>query len=167
MAEPFVLQYGKFPGWTVERLMFEPNGYEYLDYQANRTVVGVPNALVNMARRIVDKGEAPNITARCQCKAKATHVFVRRGNDGVGFGEFCCANCAKNPPNGYEAIELKFSAILRFHGTTDRHCFIRELKQACGFGGSERITAEKAHKFFFPEPKPKRDKDGPLLPFVL
>lgn len=167
MGEPFVLCYGKFAGKAIEAMMFDSKGYEYLDHQAVRN--GDENQFVLRVRRLVARGETPRIVARCQCGASATHVYARRGSDGVGFGEFCCATCALRPMSGYEAIELKFSSILRFHGKIDQGCFIRELKQACGFGGSEKITAEKAHAFFYPpvvKPVPTSIRSKELeLPF--
>jgi len=168
MGEPFVLKFGEFAGKAIEALMFSAKGYDFLRYQNGRILTPENNAFISRVRRLMAKGEAPLLTAKCSCGNAATYVFVRRGNDGVGFGEFCCADCTKNSPYRYEAIELKFSSILRFQGATDRACFIRELKQACGFGATERITAQRAHKFFYPEPSSassKPSRRGPELPF--
>jgi len=151
MGEPFFLQYGQFAGKSVEALMFDPHGIEELERLARGQKTAKNAAFLRRLARLLQLGETPNITAECRCEKSATHVLMKRALDGASFGEFVCAVCARIPYPWPEAMELKFSSTTRFSVIADRRSFIGQLKQAVGFRATERMTAKKAHAFFYPE----------------
>jgi len=170
MGQPFVLQFKPFAGRAIESLMFDHAGYEYLYNRAAHAKEQL-SAFAFRVARLVEKGEDPKIVACCEkCNKPALFISGKRGGDGVGFGDFLCADCAKAPFPGEEFFPLKFSTIVRFAYVADRKLFIRHLKTACGFRASGRVTAEKAHAFFYP-PDVARSANkvtarrGPALPF--
>ncbi len=175
MGTPFFLKFGQFADRSIEALMFDPHGIEELERLARGTRTEKNSAFMQRLTRLLQLGDNPRITAKCVCGASATHVLMNRANDGASFGEFVCASCARNPHPWHEAMELKFASITRLKVIADRRGFIGQLKQAIGFGATERMTAEKAHAFFYPTPSviyaPPRvvqreaDKRGPRLPF--
>lgn len=173
MGTPFFLKFGQFAPQAIEALMFDPSGIEELERLARGKRTAKNSAFLSRLARLLQLGEKPRIVAKCACGAPATHVLLKRAADGASFGEFVCVSCARKPYPWPEAMELKFSSITRFPVIADRRCFISQLKQACGFGAAERLSAEKAHAFFYPMPLPapvpdkpeKRNWRGPLLPF--
>lgn len=156
---PFVLQFGKFSGRAIEAMMFDPEGYEFLrQYARQKETSGNVNFL-RRVRGLLQKGENPEIKAICACGKKVVSVIGKYDNSGVSFSRFVCEDCAKKIFAAENEYPLKFSAMVQFKGS-ERRNFLFQLRQACGFKFGERITAQKAHDFFYP-PKLAEQKVKP------
>ena len=85
--------------------------------------------------------------------ARAKYVACKRGTDGVGFDGLRCESCMDLVHSGYFVVELTLKGVRHFSGATNRRCFLRELRQACGLPAEGRIDPRKAMLALSAEPR--------------
>ncbi len=146
---PYVLRSGKFKGKAIETLMFSAKGYAFLAGVARMAETDANRSFLRRVRSLIELGKNPEIKVFCKCGRPVAFISVKIERSDIGFIGLCCAEC-RCSSNGYSYVPLKFSSVLNFSVVMDQQRFLRYLKQACGLAADERMTAQKAHDFFYP-----------------
>jgi len=161
---PYILRSGKFQGKAIESLMFSAKGYKFLCGLARMQETESNSRFLQRIRRLLELGESPVIKSQCRCGRPAVSIRIKREEGDIGFGELYCATCQGDSFGGHEQVPLKFSSLRRFDFVLDQKSFLRHLKQVCGLECRERMTAQKAHDFFY-APREEARIRQPQLPF--
>jgi len=156
---PCTLHFGPFKGRTVEQLMFNLEGYDFL----NRFVRCPTKEMESLARfisRVLELGESPLITRKCSCGNYASDALYFWGTACYPTAEVYCQKCVEGHreiDSVYRLIPLRFSSQKIFVNDYNRKRYLDLLIQSLGL--TRPITADKAYRYFFPREAESRDKE--------
>jgi hypothetical protein len=147
------LNFGKFHRRSVEDLIFDPDGYEFLYHFSRRQVEDDDMASLRaFVRRVLALADAKPVVSRtCDCG----HIpkFGKYYAGGLTYfeGVYCdhCRPSQVELGQAYWLVPLVFSSQRQFHNPYDRKRFVAFLTMLVGM--PRPVTALKAFAFFFPE----------------
>ncbi len=146
------INFGPFRGRTIEALVFDSEGYEFLyHFSKERGQEDCLASLRAFARRILAMAdEKPVVTRTCDCGnvPKFAKYFTGRATI---FESLHCEQCKPDScelGQYYWLVPLVFSSQRLFRNPDERKRFVRFLTTWVGM--SRPITANRAFAFFFP-----------------
>lgn len=153
------LRFKKFKGKTVEQMMFQSQGRNYLKWVLDILKKG---ETFDKIREILKKGENIQSQVKQVCKycgeKKAEYLTVAVCVDGYRYYDwvapvYCCRLCAKllkmeRKNELLRFLPIKFSSIKNFQDENDRKTFLSMIKYAIFEKNNVKVTSKMAFDLF-------------------